>query len=534
MADGSVNRLPIGTVVHERYRISAVVGQGGLGTVYQVADVFFGRGNVYALKELIDQSPGARKQFELESQWLQSLDHNHIPKVREHFEWQNRLYLVMDFVDGENLERKLARLGGRPLPEQEALGWILPICEALSYLHTRQPPILHRDVKPANIIVTSAGHAVLVDLGIAKEHLPGAGQTATFVRKAGTEGYAPPEQYTTAGLSGPWSDVYALGATLYQLLTGCLPPTAVDRVAMDTPLMRVREINPMVSPPVDAAVYRSLAIRPADRFASMAEFARALRGMGQSSAQQPWQAPPMAAGPSGGLGTAPYTPVLGSMSPRVPAPSPRPSSQPSVWAASQPRQASHPSDSVSELSGRISAYTGSLRTISPPKSDGDAVRAEGGARERQGRRGRARHGRLRSWPLLLGSGLAAVLLVAVVAFAVLGRLTPPDRSSPSATIMGYFDALSARDYGRAWQYASASRTDPGSQSTFVSGLQADDARYGTVQDAHITHVDTSGAGQAAAGVDVTRANAPGGVITYSVLVTQFDGNTWLISSLATS
>src|SRR5690242_12180463 len=276
MAETSNIALPIGTVVHQRYRITAIVGRGGLGTVYQVADVLYGRQNVYALKELIDQSKGARKQFELESQWLQSLDHNHIPKVREHFEWEQRLYLVMDYVDGENLEEKLAHALGRPLPEQQVLTWILPVCDALHYLHTRMPPILHRDVKPANIIVTPAQHAVLVDLGIAKEHLPGAGQTATFVRKAGTEGYAPPEQYTVAGQTGPWSDVYGVGATLYQLLTGGVPPTAVERVALDKRLIPPRELNPGVSSHVSAAILRALALRPVERFQSVHDLAHML------------------------------------------------------------------------------------------------------------------------------------------------------------------------------------------------------------------------------------------------------------------
>src|SRR5579883_2219543 len=121
MPEQQTNSLPIGTVVHERYRITAIVGRGGLGTVYQVMDILFGKQNVYALKELIDQSPGARKQFELESRWLEALDHNHIPKVRENFAWGNRVYLVMDFVDGDNLEQIFSRNGGRPLPEREVL-----------------------------------------------------------------------------------------------------------------------------------------------------------------------------------------------------------------------------------------------------------------------------------------------------------------------------------------------------------------------------------------------------------------------------
>lgn len=111
---------PIGTIVHNRYRILGVVGRGGLGVVYRVADILYSAHNVYALKELSDTSPGARKQFELESRWLQELDHNSIPRVRESFDWEDRVYLVMDFVDGENLEQYLRRTG-KPLPEEQAL-----------------------------------------------------------------------------------------------------------------------------------------------------------------------------------------------------------------------------------------------------------------------------------------------------------------------------------------------------------------------------------------------------------------------------
>ncbi|HEX6818478.1 MAG TPA: serine/threonine-protein kinase, partial [Ktedonobacterales bacterium] len=248
--------LPLGTDVRARYRTLAIVGRGGVGTVYRVQDLH--SGGTFALKELANPTSSARKQFENEAQWLYALDHPNIPKVRAYFEWGPRVYLVMDFVEGENLEQKLARGGGRPLPEEQVLAWTLPICDALQYLHAQVPPILHRDVKPANIIVTPAGYPVLVDLGIAKEHLPGAGQTATFVKKAGTEGYAPPEQYTSAGKTGPWSDVYGMGATLYELLTGTLPPTAVERVALDSHLQHPRAINHALSVAVDEAVMRAL------------------------------------------------------------------------------------------------------------------------------------------------------------------------------------------------------------------------------------------------------------------------------------
>src|SRR5512146_557200 len=265
----------IGTIIHGRYRILRIVGRGGLGTVYQVADVVYGANTIFALKELADTNPGARKQFELESRWLRELNHDSIPKVRESFEWDGREYLVMDFVDGENLEQYMRRTG-RPLPEAQALRWMLPICDALHYLHTRTPPLLHRDVKPANIIVTPSGHPVLVDFGIAKAHLPGMNQTVTFVRKAGTEGYAPPEQYAATGMTGPWSDVYALGATLYQLLTGRLPRTAVERITEMEQMRRPRELVPSISPLTDQAIMRAPDLKPAARYPSALELSGAL------------------------------------------------------------------------------------------------------------------------------------------------------------------------------------------------------------------------------------------------------------------
>ena len=135
MPEQALNSLPLGTIVHERYRVTATVGRGGLGTVYQVTDVLFGKHNTYALKELVDQSPGARRQFELESQWLQSLDHNHIPKVREHFEWFGRLTSSWTSSTART-SSKNCRRERTAVPEDQVLRWILPVCDALQYLHS--------------------------------------------------------------------------------------------------------------------------------------------------------------------------------------------------------------------------------------------------------------------------------------------------------------------------------------------------------------------------------------------------------------
>jgi serine/threonine-protein kinase len=535
LSEGSA--LPIGTVVNKRYTIMRVVGQGGLGTVYQVRESVYGQNNIYALKELIDQTKSARKQFLQEAKWLQTLNDPHIPKVRDYFEWEQRLYLVMDFVDGENLDQKLRRLGGRGLPESQVLAWILPICTALHHLHTRQPPLLHRDVKPSNIIVTPAGHPVLVDLGIAKEHRAGANQTATFVRKAGTEGYAPPEQYTSAGQAGPWSDVYSLGATMYELLTGCIPPTAVERVALDVRLVPLRELNPEISPHVADAILRSLAIRPADRYQLMADFAAALMGPDTTGLRLPTmpRSVPNLSRPlgsqSGGQMPAPPTPRVGMSGPSAP-------SAPSRPALTLPAELRTPTPpgypsapNLPGATGRVpSSQAGGAGTASAPRL-GSGV-SSGGLRDSAGAEER-RH--WYSLPIVWIAGTAVFLVIAaVVTVAVLGVFTPLDRSSPQATISGYFQALEKQENARAWHFSADSQNQPATQGAFVEGLQGDDQRFGRVVNFQVTALNTEASGHALATVTVKRANAPDTPMIYQVNLTQYGGAIWLIDSITGS
>jgi serine/threonine protein kinase len=546
--------LQIGTVVHDRYRIAAIVGRGGVGTVYKVSDVRYG--NTYALKELADQSSGARKQFENEAQWLHGLDHDSIPKVREYFEWESRLYLVMDFVEGENLEHKLSRLGGRPLPEAQVLAWILPICGALQYLHERQPPILHRDVKPANIIIMPNGHPVLVDLGIAKEHLPGAGLTATFVRKAGTEGYAPPEQYTTAGKTGPWSDVYGLGATLYELLTGQVPPTAVERVALDSPMVRPRTLNPAINPRVDEVVTRALAIRPADRFQSVAQLIQALQVAQRSSnpslagtgpipsAAAPMPVIPPRTRPSGPQPSPPGSPPVSA--PFSAPPFSIPPSAPSggltlphldVPGSSLTSSYANPGSAPSPLASAPQGYNGSYAAPENGRATRTTTRrnrgsvlvdetptAVPGSEKRKRRAG--------SWLLVTGGVLGLlVLLAGAYAIYALGIFNPPDRSSPQVTVTGYFAALQSGDYTRAWQYSADSHNDLTSEPGYVGGLNADEQHLGRVLSARLVSVTQDTNGSARVQVSAKRAKSPDTPITYTLALTQY-GGTWLITSIS--
>lgn len=220
--------LAPGEVLHQRYKIISLLGKGGMGAVCLVEDQnAFGKRCV--VKELIDYfNPGdpvevakAKQRFEDEARTLGSLDHPSIPNVREYFSDAGRNYLVMDFVEGENLQDRLLR-EGKALPHDEVLQYAVQICRVLEYLATRNPPLVHHDIKPANIIVNREAKTVsLVDFGTAKVRFAqgggtlGQGQSSVY----GTIGYAPPEQYGDHPQTEPRSDVHALGATIYHLLT---------------------------------------------------------------------------------------------------------------------------------------------------------------------------------------------------------------------------------------------------------------------------------------------------------------------------
>jgi protein kinase-like protein len=503
--------LTPGTVVQGRYEVVTPVGQGGLGTVYRVVDVLFGRSNVYALKEQWEQSPSARKQFAREGAWLKALNHPNIPKVLEYFEWNNRLYLVMNFVEGDNLERRLAANGSRPLPEGQVINWVLPICDALHYLHTRRPPIIHRDVKPSNIVVTPAGHSVLVDLGIAKEHAPGANATATFVRKAGTEGYAPPEQYASAGQAGPWSDVYGMGATLYQLLTTQIPPTAVERVALDAPLIAPRDLNPYISQTTSDAVMRALAIRPSDRFQTVPELKRAL--LSGPVAALPGTATSQSATGNAGAFAAERRPSYPSF-PSHPARA----SDPGVRRAAAFSAGSD---------GRVAA---AVRTPSKRFATG-LPRAAEPTEAAEPRESKVFNRRM----IIVWSTLVLMAIAATIVGLTLytRAFVPIDTSTPRASVQGYYAALMAQDYAKAWQYTAASTKDQSVQANFASNLRADDAQSGHVISITIGAVTSDGSGHATGSVTVVRANSPDSPIRATLLLTLY-GGAWLIDSVTSS
>jgi eukaryotic-like serine/threonine-protein kinase len=263
--------LAIGIVLNNRYRIVGLLGQGGFGAVYRAFDQNMGK--PVAIKENLDTSLDAQRQFWQEAQILSNLRHPNLPLVTDYFVIQGiGQYLVMDFIEGEDLQEKLDRAGG-PLPEEQVLPWIDQVCDALIYLHSQTPPIIHRDVKPANIRITPSGKAVLVDFGISKVFDPAAG-TAIGAR-AYSSPYSPPEQYGQ-GRTDARSDIYALGITLYTVLTGQEPPESVQRQT-GVKMIPPRQLTANVSPAIESAILQACELDMARRFQSMTDLRWKLR-----------------------------------------------------------------------------------------------------------------------------------------------------------------------------------------------------------------------------------------------------------------
>ncbi len=277
--------LKPGTVLRERYRIMSPIGQGGMGSVYLAEDLRL-EGRRCAVKVMrVDLSLGAsllgevQRQFAREASILACLDHVNLPKVSDYFLDGDMHCLVMDYVAGKNLKEIVdeARREQRFLAESEVLSWAQQLCDALEYMHSQDPPVLHRDIKPSNIRFTPSGIVKLVDFGLVKLMQQDDMQTVTVLRGHGTAAYIPLEQYGDDNAhTDTRSDIYALGATLYHLLTNTPPADARRRFLDADALIPIRRINSAVSPHVEAAVMAAMALHPCDRPASVVEFRRML------------------------------------------------------------------------------------------------------------------------------------------------------------------------------------------------------------------------------------------------------------------
>ncbi|HNH77306.1 MAG TPA: protein kinase [Anaerolineales bacterium] len=258
------------TLLHNRYRILENLGQGGMGSVYRAVDENLSVD--VAVKENLFTTEEYARQFRLEAVILANIRHPNLPRVSDHFVIAGEgQYLVMDFIEGEDLRQRMERLGA--LPEDEVILVGAAICDALTYLHARKPPILHRDIKPGNVKISPDGHIFLVDFGLAK--IMQGNQATTTGARAMTPGYSPPEQYGTARTDAR-TDIYSLGATLYAALTGVIPEDGLARAMDNAQLTPLRKRNPDVARRLAAAIEKAMEVDPADRFQTAEEFKLAM------------------------------------------------------------------------------------------------------------------------------------------------------------------------------------------------------------------------------------------------------------------
>jgi outer membrane protein assembly factor BamB/tRNA A-37 threonylcarbamoyl transferase component Bud32 len=271
----TTGQLKPGTNLVNRYLIQDVIGVGGMGSVYRARDLHFPNVvKLVAVKEMINQSPDPLVRqtvvlnFEREANILATLSHPSIPRIYDYFTLDNRSYLVLEFINGHDLEVVLSQTEGF-MPEEQVLDWALQLCDVLSFLHNHKPDsIVFRDMKPSNVMVNQHNHIVLVDFGIAKPFQTG--QKGTMI---GTEGYSPPEQYR--GESSAQADIYALGATLHHLLSRRDPRLEPPFSFAERP---IRKINSNVSVELETVINTALQYNVEDRFKTVEDFKQALIG----------------------------------------------------------------------------------------------------------------------------------------------------------------------------------------------------------------------------------------------------------------
>ncbi|GIV99397.1 serine/threonine-protein kinase [Roseiflexus sp.] len=266
------------TLIHGRYRIIRAIGKGGMGAVYEAFDVRLQ--SPVALKQMIVEGEQLSRAFAREAQLLASLRHQALPRVIDHFVDDQGQFLVMEFIPGDDLATLLQKRGA-PFPLDQALSWADTLLDALSYLHSQQPPVIHRDIKPQNMKLTPRGEIILLDFGLAKGATAAQTRSMTGSIFGYTPQYAPLEQIKGSGTE-PRSDLYALGATLYNLITGTPPPDALTRAAATItrepdPLEPAHRLNPAVPEEVSAVLSQALALDPAARFVSADAMRHALR-----------------------------------------------------------------------------------------------------------------------------------------------------------------------------------------------------------------------------------------------------------------
>jgi serine/threonine protein kinase len=311
MSNGQTGRLSPQSLLQQRYLILGQIGRGGMGAVYKAEDTRFSRRYV-AIKEMSQahlntvELEMAIARFQQEADMLASLVHPNLPRITDRFSDQERSYLVMDFIDGKTLLQLIKEAPNHQLPVAQVLYYARQLCDVLIYLHGHQPPIIFRDLKPTNVMITPRDQVFLIDFGIARSFKEGKSQDTFFL---GSPGYAPPEQHGYAQ-TNPRSDLYGLGATLHYCLTGRDPFYAPDRFSFPP----VQQLNPQVPPELDQLIQHLVAQNEWERPTSAREVQQALMRMSQEA-------------------SAHTSTVLPPMTPATPAPAINPASAPTQYAS---------------------------------------------------------------------------------------------------------------------------------------------------------------------------------------------------------
>ena len=273
------------TVLQSRYKIVRQLGQGGMGAVYEAVDERLD--TTVALKETLFADERLRKQFEREARLLARMHHPALPRVSDHFSEADGQFLIMQFIAGDDLSEMIARRKG-PFPPDQVMTWADQLLDALDYLHTQDPQIIHRDIKPQNLKLTARGQIILLDFGLAKGQIGEFSRVSTSASIFGyTPNYAPLEQIQGLG-TDPRSDIYSLGATLYHLMTGVKPPDALTRAAalvnsQPDPLVPANEANPAVSVGLANVLTKAMAQNREQRYPTAADMTRALHTSGEAT-----------------------------------------------------------------------------------------------------------------------------------------------------------------------------------------------------------------------------------------------------------
>ncbi len=264
----NVHLLPRGTVIGGKYEVLRKIGEGGMSVVYLVMDTHLNKN--WALKEvrrdLVQDFEVVKQGLVVETNMLKKLSHPFLPRIVDIIETEGVFYVVMDYIEGMTLKQVLDEYGAQP--QEKVIEWATDLCEVLNYLHTRNPAIIYRDMKPGNIMLKPEGGIVLFDFGIAREFKE---KNVADTTCLGTIGYAAPEQFGGQGQTTERTDIYGLGATLYHLVTG------MDPSAPPYEMVPIRQVNPGLSSGLEKIILKCTQRNPNDRYQSCAELMYALQ-----------------------------------------------------------------------------------------------------------------------------------------------------------------------------------------------------------------------------------------------------------------